>query len=113
MVSDQCWLVFGEGRGYWPFGDPNDANFGQTPIHADFKQARGEADERTSDVILRTYRNSARVARNAVSQEALRLEAKGRPFEEVAFLVKLLIDRIVDEAEAIIREKRAGMPAQA
>lgn len=82
-----------------------------------------------------------------MSQEVLRLEAEGRPFEEVAHLVKgvrgreglesgekdhgvwsagqvqgliddvptvkVLVDRIVDEAEAIIRERLAGMLASA
>jgi len=23
VLSDQCYLVSGQGRGYWPFGDPN------------------------------------------------------------------------------------------
>lgn len=115
----------------------------EAPIHPNFKQAMVEADERATDIIFRTYRNSARVARNLVSQEVLRLEAEGRPFEEVASLVKgvrgreglesgerdhgiwsaglvqgliddvptvkVLVDRIVDEAEAIIREKLAGV----
>ena len=119
----------------------------EAPIHANFKQAMVDADERATDIIFRTYRNSARVARNAVSQEVLRLEAEGRPFEEVAHLVKgvrgreglesgekdhgvwsagqvqgliddvptvkVLVDRIVDEAEAIIRERLAGMLASA
>jgi nitronate monooxygenase len=115
----------------------------EAPIHSNFKQAMVDADERATDIIFRTYRNSARVARNVVSQEVLRLEAAGRPFEEVAHLVKgvrgreglesgerdhgiwsagqvqglindvptvkVLVDRIVDEAEAIIREKLASM----
>jgi nitronate monooxygenase len=119
----------------------------EAPIHANFKQAMVEADERATDIIFRTYRNSARVARNAVSQQVLRLEAEGRPFEEVAHLVKgvrgreglesgetdhgvwsagqvqglindvptvkVLVDRIVDEAEKIIREKLSGMLAGA
>ncbi|MEQ1780047.1 MAG: nitronate monooxygenase family protein [Hyphomonadaceae bacterium] len=119
----------------------------EAPIHANFKQAMVDADERATDIIFRTYRNSARVARNAVSQEVVRLEQEGRPFEEVAHLVKgvrgreglesgetdrgiwsagqvqglindvptvkVLVDRIVDEAEAIIRAKLAGMLAGA
>jgi nitronate monooxygenase len=115
----------------------------EAPIHPNFKQAMVDADERATDIIFRTYRNSARVARNAVSQEVVRLEAQGKPFEEVATLVKgvrgreglesgdtnhgiwsagqvqgliedvptvkVLIDRIVDEAEAIIRQKLGAM----
>ncbi|MFT3725656.1 MAG: nitronate monooxygenase family protein [Hyphomonadaceae bacterium] len=115
----------------------------EAPIHSNFKQAMVDADERATDIIFRTYRNSARVARNAISQEVVRLEAQGRPFEEVATLVKgvrgregletgdtnhgiwsagqvqgliqdvptvkVLVDRIVDEAEAIIRQRLGAM----
>ncbi len=117
----------------------------EAPLHPNFKQAMVEADERATDIIFRTYRNSARVARNLVSQEVLRLEREGRPFQEVAHLVKgargreglesgdlnhgvwtagtvqglihdvpsvrVLVDRIVDEAEAIIRERLSSMLA--
>ncbi len=60
----------------------------EAPIHENFKQAMVENDERATDVIFRTYRNTARVARNAISQEVLRLESEGRSFEDVAQLVK-------------------------
>jgi nitronate monooxygenase len=117
----------------------------EAPIHPNFKQAMVDADERATDIIFRTYKNSARVARNAVSQEVVRLEREGRPFEDVALLVKgargleglisgdtdhgiwsagpvqglikdvpsvkVLIDRIIDEAEAIIRKRLQGMLA--
>lgn len=60
----------------------------EAPIHDNFKQAMVEADERSTDIIFRTYRNSARVARNVISQEVVRLEREGRPFEDVSHLVK-------------------------
>lgn len=115
----------------------------EAPIHEAFKQAMVANDERATDIIFRTYRNSARVARNAVSQEVLRLEAEGRPFEDVAHLVKgargreglmsgdldhgvwtagtvqglihdvptvkELVERIVSDAEAVIRGRLSGM----
>jgi nitronate monooxygenase len=115
----------------------------EAPIHPNFKQALVEGDERATDIIFRTYRNSARVARNLVSQEVLRLEAEGRPFAEVQHLVKgvrgreglesgdtdhgvwtagqvrgiirdvpsvrVLVERIVEEAEAIIRVRLGTM----
>lgn len=115
----------------------------EAPIHEAFKQAMVANDERATDIIFRTYRNSARVARNAVSQEVLRLEAEGRPFEDVAHLVKgargreglmsgdldhgvwtagtvqglindvptvkELVERIVSDAEAVIRRRLSGM----
>lgn len=122
----------------------------EAPLHPRFKQALVEADERATDIIFRTYRNSARVARNVVSQEVLRLEREGRPFEDVAHLVKgirgreglesgdtdhgiwtaglvqglihdvptvrQLVERIVAEAEEIIKARLGAMlgvsPAQ-
>ena len=60
----------------------------EAPIHDGIKQAMVANDERATNLIFRTYRNTARVAKNAVSEEVLRLEAEGRPFEDVAHLVK-------------------------
>ena len=117
----------------------------EAPLHPNFKQAMIDADERATDIIFRTYRNSARVARNLVSQEVLKLEREGRPFEDVAALVKgargreglesgdinhgiwtagtiqglihdappvrVLVERIVEEAEALIRQRLSAMLA--
>jgi len=60
----------------------------EAPIHANFKAALVAGDERATDLIFRSYRNTARVAKNAISTEVRRLESLGRPFEEVAALVK-------------------------
>jgi NAD(P)H-dependent flavin oxidoreductase YrpB (nitropropane dioxygenase family) len=60
----------------------------EAPIHDAFKQAMVAGDERNTDIIFRTYRNSARVARNAISQQVLANEAAGKPFEEISHLVK-------------------------
>lgn len=60
----------------------------EAPIHDAFKQAMVENDERATDIIFRTYRNSARVAKNAISQQVIAAEKEGRPFEDVAHLVK-------------------------
>ncbi|ESZ89063.1 MAG: nitronate monooxygenase [Blastomonas sp. CACIA14H2] len=115
----------------------------EAPIHENFKKQMMASDERATDIIFRTYRNSARVARNAVSQEVVRLEREGRPFEDVAHLVKGargleglingdtdhgiwtagpvvglindiptvkdLVDGIVEQAEALIRERLEAM----
>ena len=115
----------------------------EAPLHPNFKQAMVDADELATDIIFRTYRNSARVARNLVSREVIRLEREGRPFEDVAHLVKgvrgreglesgeldhgiwtagmvqglihdvpsvkQLVDRIVEEAEGIIRRRLGHM----
>ena len=116
----------------------------EAPIHENFKQAMVANDERATDLIFRTLHNTARVARNAVSQQVVAIErAGGAKFEDVADLVKGargreglesgdtdhgvwtagmvqglihdvptvkdLIDRIMSEAEALIRQRLAGM----
>ncbi|UAL09749.1 NAD(P)H-dependent flavin oxidoreductase [Caulobacter segnis] len=116
----------------------------EAPIHENFKQAMVANDERATDLIFRTLHNTARVARNAISQQVVAIErAGGAKFEDVAQLVKGargreglesgdvdhgvwtagmvqglihdvptvkdLVDRIVAEAEAIIRQRLAGM----
>jgi NADH:quinone reductase (non-electrogenic) len=60
----------------------------EAPIHNAFKQAIVDSDERNTHLIFRTYGNTARVARNSISTEVLRIEAQGSPFEQVAQLVK-------------------------
>ena len=116
----------------------------EAPIHENFKQAMVANDERATDLIFRTLHNTARVARNAISQQVVAIErAGGAKFEDVADLVKgargreglesgdvdhgvwtagmvqglihdvpsvqELVDRIVAEAETLIRGRLAGM----
>jgi NADH:quinone reductase (non-electrogenic) len=60
----------------------------EAPIHDRIKQAMVEADERATALILRSYRNTARVAKNAVALEVIERERQGLPFDAVAPLVK-------------------------
>ena len=60
----------------------------EAPIHQSFKDAMVATDERGTDLIFRSYRNTARVARNEVSQQVVAAEREGQPFEAVAGLVK-------------------------
>ncbi len=60
----------------------------EAPIHQAFKDAMVTGDERSTDLIFRTYRNTARVAKNAISQAVVAAEAEGKPFPEVTDLVK-------------------------
>lgn len=60
----------------------------EAPIHDNFKQALVANDERATELMFRSYRNTARVARNKVSLEAVAIEREGKPFEAVAHLVK-------------------------
>lgn len=60
----------------------------EAPIHAGIKQFLLDNDERQTDLILRSFRNSARVARNSVSQAVREAEGRGEPFEAIAALVK-------------------------
>lgn len=110
----------------------------EAPIHEQVKQTLVANDERATDIIFRTMHNSARVARNAISQQVVAIEKKGNAkFEDVKDLVagtrggqvyetgdtdygiwsagqtqglihdvpscKELVERIMSEAEAIIR----------
>jgi nitronate monooxygenase len=49
----------------------------ESPIHQKIKEQIVANDERSTDLIFRTLHNTARVARNAVSQEVLAVEKKG------------------------------------
>ncbi|NNN25893.1 NADH:ubiquinone reductase [Pseudomonas nitroreducens] len=70
----------------------------ECPIHPQVKAAIRAADERSTDVIMRSLRNSARVARNAISQEVLAIEARGNAtYADIATLVSGLRGRTVYE----------------
>ncbi len=60
----------------------------EAPIHQSFKDAMVANDERSTDLIFRTFRNTALVAKNEISQQVVAAEREGKPFEEVAHLVK-------------------------
>lgn len=59
----------------------------EAPIHAAVKQQLVASDERATDLVYRSYRNTARVARNAVSQQVLEMEKSGAKFEDIRALV--------------------------
>jgi NAD(P)H-dependent flavin oxidoreductase YrpB (nitropropane dioxygenase family) len=60
----------------------------EAPIHPAVKQAYVAHDERDTDVLLRCFGNSARVARNAVSAQVLARTAEaGASFADVADLM--------------------------
>jgi NADH:quinone reductase (non-electrogenic) len=59
----------------------------EAPIHHNVKQAMVDADELETDLILRTLRNTARVAKNSVSTEVIRILNEGGVFEDVRELV--------------------------
>jgi nitronate monooxygenase len=60
----------------------------ESPIHETIKQRIVEQTERDTDLIFRTLHNTARVARNAVSQEVRAIEGRGdAQFEDIRDLV--------------------------
>lgn len=118
----------------------------EAPIPESFKLQMVANDERQTDLIFRTLHNTARVMRNAVSQEVVQIErAGGAKFEDVQHLVagtrgrdalangdtdggiwsagmiqgliddiptcKELVDRIISEAEDLIRGRLESMVA--
>ncbi|HEY2659040.1 MAG TPA: nitronate monooxygenase family protein [Caulobacteraceae bacterium] len=112
----------------------------EAAIHDNVKQQMVANDERATDLIFRTLHNTARVARNAVSQQVVEIERRGgATFEDVRELVagargrtvyeegdpdlgiwsagmiqglihdiptvKELVERIVADAESIIKNR--------
>ena len=59
----------------------------ESPIHPDIKTAIVENSERSTEVIFRPYRNTARVAKNAISERVLEIQAEGGSFDDVRDLV--------------------------
>src|ERR1700722_17554341 len=59
----------------------------ESPIHQKVKEQIVANDERSTDLIFRTMRNTARVAKNAISREVVERESRGAQFEEVRELV--------------------------
>ncbi len=116
----------------------------EAPIHENFKKQMVENNERDTKLIFRTLHNTARVMKNAVSEEVVEIEARGgAKFEDVVHLVagargrqamadgdadggiwsagmiqglihdipsvKDLIDRIIADAETVIRKRMSDM----
>lgn len=74
----------------------------EAPIHERIKRAYIENSELDTDLLFRTFRNSARVGRNAVSQEVLRRTAlPGATFADVADLVSGMKGRALLETGEI------------
>ncbi len=61
----------------------------ESPIHHSIKEQIVERDERATELIMRTLRNSARVAKNSVSSEVVSIEHQegGATFEDIRDLV--------------------------
>ncbi len=69
----------------------------EAPVHHNVKRRLVEATERDTDLIFRPLRNTARVARNAVSGQVVSLLQEGGAFEDVRELVAGLRGRKVFE----------------
>lgn len=59
----------------------------ESPIHEDLKRKIVEQDERSTDLIFRSFRNTARVVKNSISQRVIEIEAGGGEFADVRELV--------------------------
>jgi nitronate monooxygenase len=58
----------------------------EAELHENFKQKMLEQDERSTNLVFRTMHNTARVAKNAVSDEIVKMEKEGAKFRDVAHL---------------------------
>jgi nitronate monooxygenase len=59
----------------------------ESPIHQNVKDAIVAGDERGTELIFRTLRNTGRVASNTVSREVVEILNGGGQFEDIAHLV--------------------------
>lgn len=59
----------------------------EAPLHPNVKQALVDATERDTRLIFRTLHNTARVLRNAISDEVVETEQAGCEFEDIRHLV--------------------------
>jgi NADH:quinone reductase (non-electrogenic) len=59
----------------------------ESPIHQMIKEQIVANDERATELIFRTMRNTSRVAKNAVSTKVVAMEKEGATFDQVRDLV--------------------------
>jgi NAD(P)H-dependent flavin oxidoreductase YrpB (nitropropane dioxygenase family) len=59
----------------------------EAPVHDNIKQALVNATERDTNLMFRTMHNTARVFKNAVSNEVVAMEKQGAKFEDIRHLV--------------------------
>jgi nitronate monooxygenase len=69
----------------------------EAPVHGDVKTWMVDADETSTELILRSLRNTHRVAANVVSRDTVRKLAEGASFDEVRDLVAGARGRMVYE----------------
>ena len=117
----------------------------EAPIHQKVKEAIVAGDERSTALILRSLRNTARVFGNSVARQAIAMEREGKGIDTIGPVVagsrgrvvyetgdlehgiwsastsmglihdipscRELVERVVREAEGLIRGRLAGMVA--
>jgi len=69
----------------------------ESPIHENVKRQMVENDERSTELIFRTMRNTSRVAKNAISIQVAQMEREGAKFEDVRELVAGARGKVVYE----------------
>jgi len=69
----------------------------ESPIHENVKRQMVENDERSTELIFRTMRNTSRVAKNAISIQVAQMEREGAKFEDVRELVAGVRGKVVYE----------------
>ena len=60
----------------------------EAPMHDAIKAQIVANDERATELLFRSYRNTARVAKNTIAVEAVRIEREGNAFDAISHLVK-------------------------
>jgi nitronate monooxygenase len=67
----------------------------ESPIHHAVKEQIVANDERQTELIFRSFRNTARVAKNAISEQVVAIEREGGQFPDVQELVSGRRGRVV------------------
>jgi len=70
----------------------------EAPVHDNVKRRIVANDELKTDLVYRPFRNTARVARNHISQQVLEIERAGGSFDDIKHLVAGARGRIVYES---------------
>jgi len=69
----------------------------EAPIHDRVKQQLVEADERQTQLVYRSMRNTARIFKNGISQKVVAMEAEGATIEELGPIITGQKGRVVFE----------------
>ena len=81
----------------------------ESPIHQLVKERIVANDERETELIFRTMRNTSRVAKNAISTKVVAMEKEGAKFEDISPPAALAAGRLLADGAVITEVARGGV----